>query len=106
MYSVYLVFYMFMLKPAISNYFSERTQLATAPVIINGEPEYKISQIVNSKINCQQICKLLYKVIWLGYEDTEDKFECIPTSKLTYATNLVSNFHIAYLAKPSLLSLF
>ena len=64
-----------MLEPAISNTFSERTQLAFVPLIINRELEYKIPQIVVSKINYQWAYKLLYKVIWLGYEDTEDKSE-------------------------------
>jgi len=96
---------MSILEPATSNTFSEKTQLASVPVIIDGEPEYEISWIVNSKIDHQWACKLLYKVIWLGYEDTEDKSEWIPTSKLIHATDLVSNFHIAYLTKPSLLPL-
>ena len=64
-----------MLKPATSNTFSERIQLASALVIIDGEPEYEISWIVDSKIDCCQACKLLYKVIWLEYEDTGDKSE-------------------------------
>jgi len=94
-----------MLEPTTSNTFSERIQLAPAPVIIDREPEYEISQIVNSKIDCQQACKLLYKVIWLGYEDTGDKSEWIPASKLTHATDLVSDFHIAYPTKPGSLLL-
>ena len=73
MYSVHLVFHMSMLEPAISNFFSKRIQLAPVPVIIDGEPKYKISWTVNSKINHQWACKLLYKVIWLGYKDTGDK---------------------------------
>ena len=71
--SVHPVFHMSMLEPATSNTFSERIQPAPAPVIIDGESEYEISQIVNSKINHQRACKLLYKVIWLGYEDTGDE---------------------------------
>jgi len=51
MYSVYLVFYVFMLEPVPSNSFPERTQLAPTPVIINGKPRYEISQIVDSKID-------------------------------------------------------
>ena len=43
MYSVYPVFYVSMLKPATSNFFSKRTQLALIPVIIDSEPEYEIS---------------------------------------------------------------
>ena len=106
MYSVYLVFYMSMLEPTTSNSFSERTQPAPAPVIIDGEPKYEISRIVDSKINRQRACKLLYKVIWLGYEDTGDKSEWISTSELTHATDLVSDFHITYSTKsgPLLLS--
>ena len=51
--SVHLVFHVSMLKPAIFNTFSKRMQLAPVPVIINGKPEYEISRIVNSKINCR-----------------------------------------------------
>ena len=75
-------------------------------VIIDGEPKYEISQIVDSKINCQWAYKLLYKVIWLGYKDTEDKSEWISISELTHAANLVSDFYITYSAKPSPLPLF
>jgi len=64
-----------MLEPTTSNTFSKRIQLAPTLVIIDGEPEYKISQIVDSKIDCQWVCKLLYKVIWLGYENTGDDSE-------------------------------
>jgi len=94
-----------MLEPATSNTFSKRIQLASAPVIIDGEPEYEISQIVDSKIDRQQTCKLLYKVIWLGYEDTGDESEWISASELSHAVDLVSDFHIAYSTKPSPLSL-
>ena len=73
--SVHPVFHVSMLEPAISNTFSERIQLAPALVIIDREPEYEISRIVDSKINRWQACKLLYKVIWLEYEDTENKSE-------------------------------
>ena len=104
--SVHPIFYMSILEPTISNTFSERIQPAPALVIIDGEPEYEISWIVDSKINCRQACKLLYKVIWLGYENTGDKSEWIPASELTHITDLVSNFHIAYPAKHGPLLLF
>ena len=90
----------------MSNTFPERIQLAPALVIIDGEPKYEISQIVDSKIDHRQACKLLYKVIWLGYEDTGDKSKWISISELTHTANLVSDFYIAYFAKPSPLSLF
>ena len=105
MHSVHPVFHVSMLEPATSNTFSKRIQPAPAPVIIDGELEYKISQIVDSKIDCRWACKLLYKVIWLGYEDTGDESEWIPASELTHAADLVSDFHIAYPTKPSPLPL-
>ena len=106
MHSIHPVFHMSMLKPTISNTFSKRIQLASTLVIIDREPEYEISWIVDSKINHWQACKLLYKVIWLGYEDTGDESKWIPTSKLTHATDLVSDFYITYPVKsgPLLLS--
>ena len=91
---------MSILKPSMSNTFSERMQLVLAPVIIDGEPEYEISRIVDSKIDCQRAYKLLYKVIWLGYENTGDESKWISVSELTHATDLVSDFHITYLTKP------
>ena len=105
MYSVHPVFHVSMLEPTTSNTFFERIQPAPALVIIDGEPKYEISQIVDSKIDRQQACKLLYKVIWLEYEDTRDESEWIPASELSHATDLVSNFHIAYPAKPGPLPL-
>ena len=63
MHSVHPVFHVSMLKPATSNTFSKRIQPAPTPVIIDGEPKYEISQIVNSKIDRWRACKLLYKVI-------------------------------------------
>ena len=105
MHSVYPVFHVSMLEPATSNTFSERMQPAPALVIIDREPEYEISRIVDSKINCWRACKLLYKVIWLGYEDTGDESEWISASKLTHAADLVSDFHITYPTKPGPLPL-
>jgi len=64
-----------MLKPATPNTFLQHSEPLPAPVIIDGEPEYKISKIVNSKIDHQRACKLLYKVIWLEYEDTDNNSE-------------------------------
>ena len=43
MHSVHPLFHVSMLKPAMSNSFSERIQLAPALVIIDGESEYEIS---------------------------------------------------------------
>jgi len=64
-----------MLELATPNTFQQHSEPLPAPVIIDGEPEYKISKIVNFKIDRQRAYKLLYKVIWLGYEDTDNDSE-------------------------------
>jgi len=61
--AVHPVFHVSMLEPATPNTFQQRSKPPPAPVIIDGEPEYEISKIVNSKIDRRRACKLLYKVI-------------------------------------------
>jgi len=73
--AIHPVFHVSMLEPATPNTFQQHSKPPPAPVIIDGEPEYKISKIVDSKIDCRRACKLLYKVIWLGYEDTDNNSE-------------------------------
>jgi len=51
MHFVHPVFHVSILEPIMSNTFSKRIQPALAPVIIDREPEYEISQIVDSKID-------------------------------------------------------
>jgi len=73
--AIHPVFHVSMLEPATPNTFQQRSKPLPAPVIIDREPGYKISKIVGSKIDHQRACKLLYKVIWLGYEDTDNDSE-------------------------------
>jgi len=94
------VFHVSMLKPATPNTFQQRSKPLPAPVIIDGEPEYEISKIVDSKIDHQRACKLLYKVIWLGYEDTDNDSEWLPAMELEYAKELLNDFHLKYPSKP------
>jgi len=103
--AVHLVFHVSMLEPATPNTFHQRSEPLPAPVIIDGEPEYETSKIVNSKIDCQRACKLLYKIIWLGYEDTDNDSEWLPTTKLEHAKELVNDFHLKYPTKPGPLRL-
>jgi len=98
--AVHPVFHVSMLEPATPNTFQQCSKPLPAPVIIDGEPEYEISKIVNSKIDRRRACKLLYKVIWLGYEDTDNDSEWLPATELEHAKELVNDFHLKYPAKP------
>jgi len=98
--AVHPVFHVSMLEPSTLNAFQQRSEPLPTPVIIDREPEYEISKIVDSKIDHRRACKLLYKVIWLGYEDTDDDSEWLPAVELEHAKELVNNFHLKYPAKP------
>jgi len=82
--AIYPMFHISMLKPATPNTFQQCFEPPPAPVIIDGEPEYEISKIVDSKIDRRRACKLLYKVIWLGYEDTDNDSEWLPAAELEH----------------------
>jgi len=97
--AVHPVFHVSMLEPATPNTFQQHSKPPPVSVIIDREPEYEISKIVDSKIDCQRACKLLYKVIWLGYEDTDNDSEWLPATELEHAKELVNDFHLKYLSK-------
>ena len=101
---VYPVFHISMLEPAIPNEILNRVQSPPPPVNVQGELEYEITEILDSKINCWHSCKLLYLVHWLGYEGTDEEYSWLPAPELDNTQDLISNFHSAYPDKPGLLS--
>jgi hypothetical protein len=62
MHAVCPVFHVSMLKLSTPNSVPNHIQPPPPPVIIDEEPEYKISEILNSKLDKRQACKLLYLV--------------------------------------------
>lgn len=101
LYTVLLVFYMFMFKLATSNTFPSWSEFPLLLVVIDSKSEYEIFSIVNSKIDCRYMCKLLYKVIWL--ENMKEESDWLLVSELTYTFNIIFNLWQTY---PDKLSLF
>ena len=97
---VHPVFHVSMLEPATPNEIPHRTQSPPPPVDVQGELEYEIAEVVDSKIDRRRHCKLLYLVRWLGYENTDDEFSWLPATELEHAEELTSDFHSAYPDKP------
>jgi hypothetical protein len=62
-----------MLEPSTPNSVLNRIQPPPPPVIIDEEPEYKISEILDSKLDKRRACKLLYLVRWSRYEGTDEE---------------------------------
>jgi hypothetical protein len=67
------------------------------PVEVDGEPEFEISQILDTKVDrCRRNCKLLYLVCWSGYEGTDNETSWLLATELRHASELINNFHLRY----------
>jgi len=97
---VHPVFHVSMLEPAIQNEIPNRVQSPPPPVQVQGEIEYEISEVLDSKIDRRRSCKLLYLVRWLGYENTDEEFSWLPATELDHAKDLITDFHSANPTKP------
>jgi hypothetical protein len=89
-----------MLEPATPNTIPNWNQPPPPPINVEGEPEYKIAAILDAKLDRRCSCKLLYLVCWSGYEGTDKEFSWLPATELGHASELVADFHSAYLNKP------
>ena len=102
--SVHPIFHVSMLEPTVPNEILNHVQSPPLAINVQEELEYEISEVLDSKIDQRQSCKLLYLVCWLGYENTDEEFSWLPTTELDPAKDLISDFHSAYPDKPGLLS--
>jgi len=95
------VFHVSQLKPAIPNTILDRIQPPPPPVEVDGELEFKIAEILDSKVDrrCKS-CKLLYLVHWSSYEGTDKETSWLLATELGNATELLEDYHVHYLDKP------
>ena len=97
---IHPVFHVSMLEPSTPNLFPAREAIPEPPVILDREPEYEISEILDSKIDKCRKCRLQYLVRWMGYEGTDEETSWLPASELGHASEVVSDFHQAYPEMP------
>ena len=90
-----------MLEPATPNVIPDQVQPPPLPVFVDGEPEFKITKVLDSKLDhwCSK-CKLLYLVHWTGYAHTDEETSWILALELGNTPELISDFHQLYPAKP------
>ena len=99
--AVHPVFHVSQLKPATPNVIPNHVQPPPPPIKVHGEPEYKITEILDSKLDHRRRqCPLLYLVRWAGYEGTDEETSWLVATELGHATDLVADFHKAYPDKP------
>ena len=99
--AVHPVFHVSQLELATPNIIPNHVQPPPPPVEVDGEPEYEIAEILDSKLDrrCRQ-CPLLYLVRWAGYEGTDEEMSWLVANKLGHASELVSDYHASYPDKP------
>jgi hypothetical protein len=99
--SVHPVFHVSQLEPCTPNVIPNRIQPPPPAIEVDGEPEYEIAEILDSKIDRRRRhCQLLYLVRWAGYEGTDEETSWLLATELGNASELVTDFHSAYPAKP------
>ena len=99
--AVHPVFHVSQLEPAMPNTIPNQTQPPPPPIEVDGEPEYEVSEILDSKVDRQRkTCKLLYLVRWAGYEGTDEETSWLLATKLGNISELVEDFHAKYPDRP------
>ena len=97
---VHPVYHVSMLEPSIPSAIPNRTNDPPPPVEIDGEVEFEIAEILDTKLDRRRRCKLIYLVRWAGYEGTDEETSWMTADELSHAQELVHDFHQAYPNKP------
>ena len=70
------------------------------PIELDSVLEFKVTQVLDSKLNIHRKDPILYYVHWSGYEGTLEEYLWLTTANLKNATKLVTEFHCRYSSKP------
>ena len=97
--AVHPVFHISQLELSHPNPFPDHVQSPPPPVDVEGELEYEIAEILDSKLDRCRRPPLMYLVQWLGYEG-DDATSWLPTVSLVHAQQAIDDFHAKYPAKP------
>src|SRR6266436_9695252 len=96
--SIHLVFHVSQLEPTQPNPFPLQQQPPLLPLQVDGETEYEVSEILDSKLDrhCRPDNRLHYLVHWMGYEGTDEETSWISAWDLAHALELHKLFHQRY----------
>jgi hypothetical protein len=95
---IHPVFHVSLLEPHRPNTVPNREQPPPPPVEIDGDSEYEVSAILDSR---RRRRRLEYYVQWRGYENTAESATWEPADNLSNSPELIAAFHTAYPNKPS-----
>lgn len=85
---VHPVFHVSLLTPHKESEIPGRTPPEPLPVIVEGEEEYEVAEILDSR---RHRGKLQYLVRWEGYDESHNSWE--PVENVEHASDLVNAFH-------------
>jgi hypothetical protein len=93
---IHPVFHASLLEPHHENPWEGRIQTPPPPQEVEGELEYEVEAILDSKLTRG---KLMYLVDWVGYGQEERTWE--PAENVEHAEQAVADFHRAHPERPS-----
>jgi len=93
LHSIHPMFHISQLEPATASSIPQHTNELLPPIEVDGQMEFELSRILDSKFHRQRREPLLYYVQWAGYEGTAEEFSWLEASELEHATELVKEFH-------------
>ena len=97
---IHPVFHVSQLEPVTPNSIPNQIQPPPPPIEVDGEEEYNVAEVLDSKIDKRyRRCPLQYYIRWAGYEGTDDEFAWVAADEL-HADELVPAFHARYPHKP------
>ena len=97
---IHPLFHVSQLEPVAPNTIPNRVQTPPPPIEVDGEEEYNVAEVLDSKIDRRyKRCPLRYYIRWAGYEGTDDEFSWVAADEL-HADELVPAFHARYPNKP------
>lgn len=91
--TVHPVFHVSQLEPAFPNTIPDREVPPPAPVEIDGELEFEVAEILDSKLDRRYACRLRYYVRWAGYEGTSEEFEWLSAADLAHSAEIIESYH-------------
>ena len=94
---IHPVFHVSLLEPHRANTIPNRTQPPPLPVEVDGETEYEVSAILDSRRHRN---KLQYLVQWKGYDGHAESATWEPSENVSNSPVLLAAFHNSYPTKP------
>ena len=94
--TVHPIFHISQLELTEPEPFPVRNQPPPPPVEVDGQVEYEVEDILDSKLDRRfhPARALRYLVKWVGYKGMDEETSWIPAQDLTHVRELVHSFHL------------